>query len=214
MKCNKEMKKILMAAVMVMATTMTAYAYNPEDMVYNQVARFIPSERAAVIAEDICNAAYDYGVDPILAAAVFTVESNFNQNSVSRSGAIGIAQLMPDTAAMLGVDPHDEESNVYGGVAYLAQQLSTFGNDYVLAEAAYNAGPGAVEAAGGVPYYTETIDYVNAVESVRQEIWNAFGDTDDYQTPTDTDEDDENVISSPENDVKETIRVWPPIEKN
>lgn len=205
-------KKISAAAVMVMTMTMTAYSFNTDDMVYNQVAKFMPPERAEVIAADICNAAYEYGVDPVLAAAVFTVESNFNQAAVSRSGAIGIAQLMPDTAAMLGVDPHNEESNVYGGVAYLAQQLSTFGDDYVLAEAAYNAGPGAVEAAGGVPYYTETIDYVNAVESVRQDIWNEFGDTDDYQTANDTDETDENVISSP--DKYETIRVWPPIEKN
>ena len=141
----------------------------------------------------------------------FTVESNFNQGSISRSGAIGIAQLMPDTAAMIGVDPYDEQSNIYGGIAYLAQQLSTFGEDYVLAEAAYNAGPGAVEAAGGVPYYTETINYVNTVENVREDIWNEFGDANDYQASDDTDEADEIVISSPENNVNETIRVWPPV---
>ena len=195
---------------MVMTMTMTADAFNTDDMVYNQVAKFVPGERAAVIAEDICNAAYEYGVDPILAAAVFTVESNFNQSSVSRSGAIGIAQLMPDTASMLGVNPYDEQANIYGGVAYLAQQLNTFG-DYVLAEAAYNAGPGAVETAGGVPCYTETIDYVNAVENVRQDIWDEFGDSNDYQAP-DTNEDDETVISSPENDITESIRVWPPVD--
>ena len=203
---------MLLAAVMVMTTTMTAHAYNTDDMVYNQVAKFVPDERAAVIAEDICNAAYEYGVDPILATAVFTVESNFNQGSISRSGAIGIAQLMPDTAAMIGVDPYDEQSNIYGGIAYLAQQLSTFGEDYVLAEAAYNAGPGAVEAAGGVPYYTETINYVNTVENVREDIWNEFGDANDYQASDDTDEADEIVISSPENNVNETIRVWPPVD--
>ena len=108
-------------------------------------------------------AARKYKVDPKLVAAVAEVESNGNQNAVSSVGAIGVMQLMPDTAASLGVDPYNKQQNIEGGAKYLRQMLDTFGGDTRKAVAAYNAGPGAVKDYGGVPPYKETQNYVNKV---------------------------------------------------
>ena len=108
-------------------------------------------------------AARKYNVDPKLVAAVAEVESNGNQEAVSSAGAIGVMQLMPDTAASLGVDPYNKQQNIEGGAKYLRQMLDTFGGDTKKAVAAYNAGPGAVKDYGGVPPYKETQNYVNKV---------------------------------------------------
>ena len=108
-------------------------------------------------------AARKYKVDPKLVAAVAEVESNGNQNAVSSAGAIGVMQLMPDTAASLGVDPYNKQQNIEGGAKYLRQMLDTFGGDTKKAVAAYNAGPGAVKDYGGVPPYKETQNYVSKV---------------------------------------------------
>ena len=108
-------------------------------------------------------AARKYKVDPKLVAAVAEVESNGNQDAVSSVGAIGVMQLMPDTAASLGVDPYNKQQNIEGGAKYLRQMLDTFGGDTKMAVAAYNAGPGAVKDYGGVPPYKETQNYVNKV---------------------------------------------------
>ncbi|MBZ5662745.1 MAG: lytic transglycosylase domain-containing protein [Acidobacteriia bacterium] len=86
------------------------------------------------------------GVDPALALEVAQVESGMNQNAVSARGAIGVFQLMPDTAAGLGVDPNDLQQNIQGGVSYLRQLLAQFG-DPAAALAAYNWGPGNVSNA-------------------------------------------------------------------
>lgn len=100
------------------------------------------------------------GVDPRLLAAVVWTESNFQPGAISRAGAIGLAQLMPRTAAGLGVDPWDPVQNLLGGARYLRIQLQRFGA-VDLALAAYNAGPARVEAAGWqVPAITETQLYV------------------------------------------------------
>ncbi len=99
------------------------------------------------------------GVDPRLLAAVTWAESAFRPDAVSHAGAIGLAQLMPGTAAGLGVDPWDPAQNLAGGARYLATQLARFGRvDLTLA--AYNAGPGRVQRAGGIPNITETQNYV------------------------------------------------------
>ncbi len=89
-------------------------------------------------------------------------ESGWNPNAISHKGATGLAQLMPDTAALLGVDIGDPHENLRGGARYLRMMYDKFGS-WRLALAAYNAGPGAVEAAGGIPPYTETENYVRAI---------------------------------------------------
>lgn len=115
------------------------------------------------LARTIHTAARKYQVDPKLVSAVAEVESGGRQDAVSDTGAVGVMQLMPDTAASLGVDPYDMESNVEGGTKYLREMLDTFGGDVRKAVAAYNAGPSAVKAYGGVPPYAETQNYVDRV---------------------------------------------------
>ncbi|MBO4780444.1 MAG: lytic transglycosylase domain-containing protein [Selenomonadaceae bacterium] len=107
--------------------------------------------------------AYNYGVDPKLARAIAIAESDMNQAEISPAGAIGVMQLMPETAESLGVDPYDKGDNIVGGVRYIRQMLDTFDGDVPLAVAAYNAGPGAVQRYGGIPPYSETQNYVNRV---------------------------------------------------
>ena len=89
-------------------------------------------------------------------------ESNFRPAAKSSKGAIGLAQLMPNTARQLRVNPHDPKQNLDGGARYLSMQYRKFG-DWRLALAAYNAGPGAVERYKGVPPYSETQQYVRRI---------------------------------------------------
>ncbi|MBC7132818.1 MAG: lytic transglycosylase domain-containing protein [Roseovarius sp.] len=89
-------------------------------------------------------------------------ESGWRADAVSHKGAIGLAQLMPGTAQMLGVNPHDPRQNLEGGARYLAEQYRRFGS-WRLALAAYNAGPQAVEKYGGVPPFEETRTYVRVI---------------------------------------------------
>lgn len=111
----------------------------------------------------ISDAAKKYNVDPKLVSAIAAVESGGNQSATSEVGAIGVMQLMPDTAAGLGVDPYDKQQNIEGGTKYIKSLLDTFGGDVEKAVAAYNAGPQAVKDYGGVPPYRETQNYVNKV---------------------------------------------------
>ena len=105
-----------------------------------------------------------YGLDPTLLAAVGKVESNFNPNATSSAGARGLMQFMPATAAGMGIDPLDPAQAIDGAGRYLSTQLARFGSlDKALA--AYNAGPRAVERAGGVPPIAETQNYVAKVQS-------------------------------------------------
>nr|WP_314807032.1 lytic transglycosylase domain-containing protein [uncultured Selenomonas sp.] len=115
------------------------------------------------LARTIHAAAAKYAVDPKLISAVAEVESGGNQSAVSSAGAVGVMQLMPETAAGLGVNPYDMKSNVEGGTKYLREMLDTFDGDVKKAVAAYNAGPNAVKAYGGIPPYAETQNYVNNV---------------------------------------------------
>ncbi len=106
------------------------------------------------------------GLQPEVVRAVIQQESSGNPNSVSVVGAQGLMQLMPETARGLGVqNAFDPEQNIAGGTKYLAGLLKEFGNDLPKALAAYNAGPGAVRKAGGVPHFQETQNYVNRIMS-------------------------------------------------
>lgn len=112
----------------------------------------------------IQSAAQRNGVDPALLKALIRAESNFDPNAGSPAGAQGLTQLMPGTAATLGVtDVHDPAQAIEGGAKYLRRQLDAFGGDETKALAAYNAGPGAVQRYGGVPPYAETQQYVQRV---------------------------------------------------
>jgi soluble lytic murein transglycosylase-like protein len=112
----------------------------------------------------ITAAATKYGIDPALLKGLIRQESNFNASAQSGAGAQGLTQLMPGTAASLGVtDPTDPAQAIDGGAKYLKQQLDRFGGDPSKALAAYNAGPGAVAKYGGVPPYAETQNYVQKV---------------------------------------------------
>lgn len=106
----------------------------------------------------------DYAVDKALVEAVIHAESSFNTRAVSPKGALGLMQLMPETAARYGVhDIFDPRQNVTGGVRYLRYLLEAFDNDLRLALAAYNAGENSVLHYGGVPPYPETVNYVERV---------------------------------------------------
>jgi soluble lytic murein transglycosylase-like protein len=100
---------------------------------------------------------------PAFVASVAKTESAMKQNAVSPKGAIGVMQLMPETAKALAADPHDAEQNIDAGARLLKELLIKYDGDVVKALAAYNAGPGAVDRYKGMPPYPETQDYVNKV---------------------------------------------------
>lgn len=126
------------------------------------------------IASLIINLSAAYDVDPILAASLFEQESGYQMGAHSSAGAIGIAQLMPETARSMGRNPYQLEDNIQGGIEYLSYQLRRFSGAGDLqssfAIAAYNAGAGAVYRYGDVPPYQETRNHVTAVAGIYQAI--------------------------------------------
>ena len=119
-------------------------------------------------------AAKTYGVSESLLKGIAKAESNFNERDLSSSGAMGVMQLMPETARSLGVtDPYDPEQNIMGGAKCIAQKLKEFNGDVELALAAYNAGSGAVKRAGGIPskcrnYIKKVLSYQEAFETAKK----------------------------------------------
>lgn len=130
----------------------------------NQPATAPATVPPAQIESLVGSSASAYGVDPALVKAIIANESDFNANATSRTGAQGLMQLEPGTAADLGVsDAYDPAQNISGGTRYIRGLLDRFHGDLRLAVAAYNAGPGAVMKYNGVPPYAETQAYVNNV---------------------------------------------------
>jgi soluble lytic murein transglycosylase-like protein len=136
------------------------------------VAETAPTARKVVYTgvrrEDFQEYVYEastrYRLDPELVNALILVESNFDELALSDQGAMGLMQLMPDTADQLGVEsPFNPRQNIEGGVKYLRYLIERFRGDVELALAAYNAGPTTVTRYGGVPPYGETRRYVRAI---------------------------------------------------
>ena len=111
----------------------------------------------------VAQLAAKYDISPALLEAVVWQESRWNERAVSPVGARGLAQLMPGTARQMGVNPDDPHANLEGGARYLRMQLDAFDGDIEKALAAYNAGPGRVIRAGGIPRIRETQNYVAAI---------------------------------------------------
>jgi len=137
-------------------------AIEPEDSFTPLPAKAIvkPPYRELVEA-----AAARYNVDADLITSVIAVESNFDPKALSRKNARGLMQLLPETAARLGVqDIYDPQENIDAGTRYLRELLEKYNNDLTLALAAYNAGTDRVEQYGRVPPFTETLSYVRRVK--------------------------------------------------
>jgi len=132
--------------------------------------------RASEFDNLIREAAQRHNVEPSLLKAVVQAESNFSTMAVSHAGAKGLMQLMDATARRQGVEnPFDPVQNLEGGAKFLRQMLDRYNGNEVLALAAYNAGPGAVDKWGGIPPYQETQTYIPRILNLRDQYreWSA-----------------------------------------
>lgn len=152
-------------------TTVAARSFNVPRAETVRATRYVTPERAARYDDVIVEHSRVNGVRSDLVRAVIQVESGFNPYARSPKGAMGLMQLMPDTARMFGViNPFNPIENIRAGVAYLRQLLDKYSNNEVLALAAYNAGPKAVDRHGEtVPPYRETRKYVSKVNQLAGE---------------------------------------------
>ena len=165
------MKKFLTAFIITLSlfgVGASAEAKDPYEVIRQEISYYHSGEKEiAWLSMAILYAADECKLDPLLITAVMEAESAFRFNAVSPVGAVGLMQLMPSTAQMIGVDPHRPLANILGGAIYLKNQLNRFSGNgaYALsyAIAAYNAGPQAVINAGGIPRIAETQNYVVTV---------------------------------------------------
>lgn len=141
-------------------------------------------------------AASKYNISESLLKSVAKAESNFNANTVSCAGAIGIMQLMPSTAKSLGVtNPYDATQNIMGGAKLLSQLLKKYDNNTSLALAAYNAGSGNVDKYGGIPPFKETQNYVKKVLAYLDEYGDSTSATTIYATSSNNANDTNHLYS-------------------
>jgi soluble lytic murein transglycosylase-like protein len=127
------------------------------------------SEPVVLTPIELADAAADrYGLPHWLVREVMHAESGYQPGVVSPKGAIGLMQLMPQTAQVLGVNPRDPAQNADAGARYLKELLDKYDGHLWHALAAYNAGPGAVEKYKGIPPFRETIQYINRIERERK----------------------------------------------
>lgn len=153
--------------------------YIPKRVIEEQKKAYRPNSKYQLSHDQIDGLVYPiaraYGVDPDLVKAVIEVESSRNYRARSNKGAIGLMQLIPDTADRFGVsDPWDPRQNVKGGIKYLQFLLAYFEGDVNLALAGYNAGEHAVDRYGGIPPYRETRRYVAKVRRYYQDEKTSF----------------------------------------
>lgn len=133
----------------------------------------LPQSTRSLIAQTIEREAVSLGLDPLFLTALIQVESGFDPNAVSVSGALGLGQLMPTTAQGLGVDPTDIQQNIKGCakmVGELYRRYAHRGDGQALVLASYNAGPNLVARIQAVPHYEQTVNYVYFIGSLYQEL--------------------------------------------
>lgn len=185
----RRVSMVVIVGIIMLTSSLTALASveksNQSDLyyqvIYNHIVQRSPMgpEWSAWMAETILYYSGQYKIDPLLVTALFHQESGFNMAARSRTGAVGIAQLQPETAASLGFDAIDPAQNIEGGIKYLGVQLVRFSQsgDWAptYAIAAYNAGPGAVIKYQGVPPYSETQNHVNRVAEIYKQLQAKMG---------------------------------------
>ena len=152
------MRAHVVGLVLILLYARALQAFNPQ----------LDGHMAAVLARDTIAQADAQGLDARLLVALIAVESGWHSQAISSAGAIGLGQLMPQTAAGLKVDPRDPQANIHGVAVHLRGLLARYAHlnrvaRYTDALAAYNAGAGAVDRYGGVPPYPETRAYVARV---------------------------------------------------
>ena len=174
------MKRFLVALLTSFTMLGNAEATGLYDVIRQEISYYNGNEKESDwITRAILYASSEYQVDPILITAVMEAESGFNFKSTSPVGAIGLMQLMPETASAIGVNPYNPLENVLGGAIYLRNQLDRFSGygKYAVTDvvAAYNAGAQAVINAGGVPNYSETRQYVVNVANNYKKLLQMMG---------------------------------------
>lgn len=186
---RRRLLTLLIIGMIMLTGSITAFASvknnNSYDLyyqvIYTHVAECSPMgpEWSAWIAQAILYYSERYALDPLLVTALFQQESGFNMGAYSRTGAVGIAQLQPETAAGMGIDPKDPAQNIEGGVKYLSAQLMRFSQSGewgpTYAVAAYNAGPESVIKYQGIPPYVETQHHVNRVAEIYIQLQKEMG---------------------------------------